>query len=215
MPSIIFLNQITQFTIMLMLYEIKFLGFQFITTHTRTHTHPFSSRPSGNLNLSWYSEPAVMLSRAYGQACFNPGPQLLHLEHEVRMGNGVGPGKVTGSFWLWWSICLFCHVLRTSWWNNQTLRLLWVIWILTWTRELTPQVSHSRDCGASPLWDMGAEWTWLGLCSWTSRCPGPWASLGAVPLCNWQNERQHLMLHPAPLPQPCIIQPSQPGISNL
>ena len=41
-----------------------------------------------------------MLSRAYGQACFNPGPQLLHLEHEVRMGNGVGPGKVTGSFWL-------------------------------------------------------------------------------------------------------------------
>ena len=153
MPSIIFLNQITQFTIMLILYEIKFLGFQFITTHTRTHTHHFSSRPSGNLNLSWYSEPAVMLSRAYGQACFNPGPQLLHLEHEVRMGNGVGPGKVTGSFWLWWSICLFCHVLRTSWWNNQTLRLLWVIWILTWTRELTPQVSHSHDCGASPLWD--------------------------------------------------------------
>ena len=94
------------------------------------------------------------------------GPQLLHLEYEVRIGNGVGPGKVTGSFWLRWSICLFCLVLRTPWWNNQTLRLLWVIWILTWTRELTSQVSQSRDCGASPLWDMGAEWTGLGLGSW-------------------------------------------------
>ena len=44
MPSIVFLYQITQFTIMLILYEIKFLVFQFITTHTHTHT-PFLFPP--------------------------------------------------------------------------------------------------------------------------------------------------------------------------
>ena len=44
MPSIVFLYQITQFTIMLILYEIKFLVFQFKTTHTHTHT-PFLFPP--------------------------------------------------------------------------------------------------------------------------------------------------------------------------
>lgn len=77
----------------------------------------------------------------------------------------------------------------------------------------TYSLSRSRDCEASSLWDTGAGWTRLGLCSWMGRRPGQWASLGAALQYEWQNERQILRCTPAP--QRGIIQPSQTGISDL
>lgn len=201
----IFLNHITQFTTIPILYEIKFSIFHFILwgiPFQTAHTHP---HPPCLFPPFWEPWPELILNLllhcyvAMGKP-FNPWPSVSSFGIWSRGEDWIGPGKLTGSFQLWWSICLLSLGLENPWWNNQTLRLRGGSHSDCRAHFLSQPVSW---LWASPLWSMADEWTGLGLCSWTGRCPGQWAFPGAAPQCDQKNERN--LLHHSQSPRPASV----------